>query len=136
MIDHIIQTMLGVVLRMLETETWLGRRNSIAVWTRRVVAVRRTLPSLLSPIETDTEGLARNFAGSGMRLATLLLTSDHTGKSPYIAMVDGQDTSHARLVAAKMACARGIYWYISPVYGRDIRSRHVAVLQPSLAASK
>ena len=116
-----------------ETETWLGRRNSIAVWIRRMVAARRTLPSLLSIIETGAEDLTCNFAGSGIRLATLLLTSDQTGKSPYIVMVDGQV---ARLVAGKMACARGIYWYIGPLCGRDIRSRHVAVLRPSLAASK
>ena len=100
------------------------------------MAARRTLSSLLSFIKIDAEGLARNFAGSDISLTTLLLTSDQTSKSPYIAMVDGQDTSHARLVAAKMTCARGIYWYISPICGRDIRSRHVAVLRPSLAASE
>ena len=119
-----------------ETDTWLERRNSIAIGTRRIVAARRTLPSLLSFIETNAEGLACNFAGSGMRLATLLLTGDQTGKSPYIAMVDGQDTSHARLIAAKMTCARVIYCYISSICGRDIRSRHVAVLRPSLGVSK
>ena len=87
---------------------------SIAVWARRIEATRRTLPRLLSVIGIDVKGLARKFAGSGMGLAALLVTGEQIGKSPYMAMMDGQDTSHARLVALETACAGGIYWYIVP----------------------
>ena len=67
MINHIIQTMLGVVLGMLGDGDVAGKEeHSIAVWAKRIGAALRTLPSLLSFIEIGAEGLARNLAGSGI----------------------------------------------------------------------
>lgn len=114
-INQIIQTALGLGLGMLGEGDVAGMKEySIAVWARRIEATRRTLPRLLSVIGIDAKGLARKFDGSGMGLAALLVTGEQTGKSPYMAMMDGQDTSHARLVALETACAGGIYWYIVP----------------------
>ena len=114
-INQIIQTVLGVGLGMLGDGDVAGREEyDIALWARRVEATRCMLPGLLSVIGIDAEGLARNFAGSSMRLAVLFVAGEELYTSPNLTVMDDRGTNQAKLRAWEMTFAGIIYWYIVP----------------------
>lgn len=112
-VQQIIQTVVGVVLGLMEPEEVIGKEDyDIAVWATRLRIAQRVLPQLLGFLGLNAAAISKNMARSHPMLAGALAG----GKYPSLTF--GMDNLSGSPVPAfaswEVFAAKALYWYIVP----------------------
>lgn len=114
-LQHIIQTVFGLVIGMMDPVEMTGKQHfDIAVWARRIRAVQGPVPKILGLVGVDAIRLGEALAARYPTLAGFC----SGGRYPHLAQLITTANDHNLTVLAfaswEVRVARFIYWILVP----------------------
>ena len=116
LIQQAVQTVVGILLGIMEPDDTFGKENyCIASWARRIRIAQKAIPRLLSVVGLNPKGLADNLA----QLLPVLSDAILGGQYPLLKSVatssDGSSTATPSFARWELLFASALYWYFVPM---------------------
>jgi sphinganine C4-monooxygenase len=114
-IQQVIQTVVGTLLGMTEPDDFFGRKDyDVSVWARRIRAMQKAVPMLLSLVSINPSELANNLSGSHPTLAGAVSGGVYPLLTKIVTFADGHQEAVPAFAAWEILVAKALYWFVVP----------------------
>lgn len=113
LVQHLIQTLSGVVLALIDEPEYTGKDGyNIAVWATRLRIAQSFIPAIASVLGLDTIGLAKKLVPYPTLVS--ILTGGKYDASQKILSATGESVVVPAFASWELTAASAIYYYLIP----------------------